>query len=131
MNLLNKLFGKKVIVRNDQNSDNVTGGMPEERFSVMPPTERLKAIMSLGDTGELKYYELLKYSILHDKNIDVKFAALKRIHLFKNHTDLISFLNSLAISQDRNSLEPYLSMALSQVGLITIDEFKKRINGGS
>jgi hypothetical protein len=102
----------------------------EDRFGSMTADERLGAVMTFGDTGKLEYYNLLKSSIMSDPDIDVRLAALKRIHLFKEHPDLIPFLQSLDATGHHQNLEPYLSMALSRAGLITIEEFRRRINDG-
>lgn len=131
MNLFKRLFGKKNKLdestgfNNNQTSTNLT---PEEKFSSLSSDERLGAIMSLGDTGQNKYFGLLKFSIQSDPDIDIRFAALKRIHLFKEHPDLIPFLKSLSDYEKQSNLEPYLSMALSRVGIISQEEFEQRIN---
>ena len=133
MILFKKLFSKKQSTNPEITSANPTNVLPEtpeERFAFMSSNERLGAIISLGDTGNLKYYGLLKYCILSDPDIDVKFAALKRINLFMEHPDTVPFLQSLEVSREKHSLEPYLSMALYRVGIITIEEFKRRVNGG-
>lgn len=131
MNLFNKLFGKKNKLeesnRFDKNQDD-TNLTPEEKFASLSSDERLGAIMSLGDTGQNKFFDLLKFSIQSDPDIDVRFAALKRIHLFKEHPDLIPFLKSLSEDNKQPNLEPYLSMALSRVGIIPQNEFNQRIN---
>ena len=70
----------------------------------------------------------MKFCIQTDPDIDVRFAALKRIHLFKEHPDLIRFLQTLNDLDKNVDLEPYLSIALSRVGIITQDELQRRIN---
>lgn len=131
MNLFKKLFGKKnkldESTRFDKNQID-TNLATEEKFASLNSDERLGAIMSLGDTGQNNLFELLKFSIKSDPDIDVRFAALKRIHLFKEHPDLIPFLKSLSVDDKKPNLEPYLSMALSRVGIISLEEFNQRIN---
>ena len=86
--------------------------------------------MSLGDTGQNKFFNLLRFSIQSDPDIDVRFAALKRIHLFTEHPELIPFLKSLS-KYDKPNLEPYLSMALRRVGVISQEEFNWRTNNST
>jgi hypothetical protein len=134
MNLFKKLFRKKnklgesTQVDKNQTDTNLT---PEEKFASLSSDERLGAIMSLGDTGQSKFIDLLKFSIQSDPDIDVRFAALKRIHLFKENADLIPFLKSLSEDDKQPNLEPYLSMALSRVGVISQEEFQNRINNSA
>lgn len=134
MNLFKKLFGNKNKVdestRFDKNQID-TNLTPEEKFASLNSDERLRAIMSLGDTGQNKFFDLLKFSIQSDPDIDVRFAALKRIHLFKEYPGLIPFLKSLSEDDKQPNLEPYLSMALSRVGIISQEDFNKRINNSS
>lgn len=131
MNLFKKLFGKKnklvgsTPVDKNPADTNLT---PEEKFASLSSEERLGAIMSLGDTGQSKFFDLLKFSILSDPYIHVRFAALKRIHLFKENADLIPFLKSLSEDGKRSNLEPYLSMALSRVGIISQKELEQQLN---
>lgn len=131
MNLFKKFFGKKnkldESTRVDKNQTD-TSLTPEEKFASLSSDERLGAIMSIGDTGQSKFFGLLKFSIQSDPDIDVRFAALKRIHLFKENADLIPFLNSLSEDGKKSNLEPYLSMALSRVGIISQEELEQRID---
>lgn len=91
---------------------------------------RVKEIIILAETCDFLYFKVMQYAILHDTNITVRFAALKRIHLFEEHPDLKPMLLQLKSDQRINKLEPYFSMALSRVGLITTQEFEHKINGG-
>ncbi|MBN8667247.1 MAG: hypothetical protein J0M30_07040 [Chitinophagales bacterium] len=131
MNLFKILFGKKKNIgeskRFDKNKNdyNLTS---EAKFASLSSEERLGAIMSLGDTGQNRFFDLLKFSIQSDPDIDVRFAALKRIHLFKEHPSVIPFLKSLSEDKKQTNLEPYLSMALSRVGIISPKELQNRIN---
>ncbi|CAN5278544.1 hypothetical protein BH09BAC6_BH09BAC6_11570 [soil metagenome] len=90
--------------------------------------KRIKNIIIYGNSGQLKYYKLLKYSILHDPDLDVKYAALKRIHLFSDHADTLTMLTELKNSSNTNYLEPYFSMALSKMGIISLKEFEEKMN---
>jgi len=134
MSLFKKLFGKKNILDDSTRLEKIqpTSNLTlEEKFASLSSDERLGAIMSLGDTGQSKFFELLKFSIESDPDIDIRFAALKRIHLFKENAELIPFLKSLSEDDKQQSLEPYLSMALSRVGVISQEEFQNRINNSA
>lgn len=131
MSFFKKLFWKRTISETGalhiQNQEAILS-TPESRFSALSSDERLGVIMSLGDTGQSKYFDLMKFSIQSDPDLDVRFAALKRIHLFKDHPDLIPFLKVLHSTEEQRSLEPYLSMALCRVGIISEEELQSRIN---
>jgi hypothetical protein len=129
MNFFKKLFAKKQNITDVKLLDiNQTA---EVKFASLNPDERLGAIISFGDTGQSKYFDLLKFSIKSDPDINIRFAALKRIHLFKEHPDLIPFLNSLCKLDQQSNLEPYLSMALKRLGIISQVEFDQRINNSA
>jgi hypothetical protein len=100
-------------------------------FSQLSIDDRLKKIIISGDSGEPGCFKLLQYAIQYDPNLHVKFAALKRIHLFKGHSDLEPMLNLMKENKTGDKLEPYFSMALSRMGLITIEEFERKINSAS
>ena len=128
MNIFDKLFGKPT---NKQTSGQTLEQkkLPTiEEFPQLSPTSRMSVIMFLGDSGKLEYFPFIKYAVLSDTDQNVKFAGLKRIHLFKDHPETISILTNLKNNGVGQSLEPYFSMALSRLGLISIDEFKKKIN---
>lgn len=132
MNLFKKLFWKKITSNTNTKGIKEPSDIkltPEQKFQLLDSKERMKAIMSLGDTGQHKFYDLLKFSIESDPDIHVRFAALKRIHLFKDHPDLMPFLKLLKEKDTVHRLEPYLSMALLHTGNISEDEFQQRING--
>ncbi len=97
-------------------------------FAKFSNDERLEQIMKKGDSTDLRNFELLAYSIQNDPDLSVRFAALKRIHKFKEHSGLIPLLKDLQVNPKSQQLEPCFSMALSRVGLITMEEFEKRIS---
>jgi len=99
-----------------------------EKFSKLSNANRLSAVVKYGDTDDFKYYVLIKYSIQQDADINVKFAALKRIHIFKDHPEVATMLTELKKHINTKALEPYYSMALSKCGIISIEEFKDRMN---
>ena len=128
MSIFDKLFRR-------QGNNQASGQTSEKKslptigeFPKLNPEARMAVIMVLGDSGKLEYFPFLKYAVLIETDQSVKFAALKRIHLFKGHPDTIPMLNELKNSGYGQKLEPYFSMALSRLGLISIEEFEKRIN---
>jgi hypothetical protein len=128
MGIFNKLFGR-------QQERQIPGQTPEEKkippfekFPQLNVAERISIIMFLGDSGNPVYFPFLKYAILSDKDPNVKFAALKRIHFFKDHPDTISMFTELKNNGNLKNFEPYFSMALSRLGIISMDEFTKKIN---
>ncbi len=132
--MLLKLF--KTLFKSENSGFNLPdgiGGSEEQQqviqaFSKLSIDKRIREIMVYGNSGEPKYYPLLKYAILYDGDINVKFAALKRIHLFKSHPDAITMLSDLKNKVNTNSLEPYYSMALSKMGIISLKELEEKLN---
>jgi hypothetical protein len=126
MNLFRKLFGNRE--KGASSSRQSDADLSFEQFARLSANQRISKVMSCGDTSDAKYYPLLKYCILSDPNIDVKFSALKRIHLFKDELDCKEMLTELENHINTTSLEPYYSMALSKTGIISLQEFERRIN---
>jgi len=130
MSIWKKIFSKKAI-KSRQNYDfdlsNIEGKAIKD-FSKLNEDNRIRQIMILGDTGNLKYFNLLRFSIESDPGINARFAALKRIHLFKEHPDLKPLLIGMQENKFIEKLEPYFSMALSRVGIISIEDFQNRLN---
>jgi len=131
MSLWKKIFSKRpkqtsLQAYNFDLSDN--RGKAIEDFSHLNADSRIMQIMILGDTGDLKYFDLMRFAIETDPDINVKFAALKRIHLFKEHPALKPMLIAIQEKGSVKNLEPYFSMALSRTGIISIDDFKSKIN---
>lgn len=127
MNFFDKLFGKKKTVQKQKTESKKIPAIDE--FPQLDPSERMGLIMTLGDTGRSEFFSFIKYAIQIDTDINVKFAALKRIHLFKDHPDAIPMLKVLKDNGNGNKFEPYFSMALSRLGIITLKEFEDKING--
>lgn len=90
----------------------------------------MQAVMIAGDAADVKHYSFLKWCVEKDPDLDVRFAALKRLPNFQDQDDLQPFLRQLDQSANRSTLEPYLSMTLFRTGLITEDDLKSRLNGG-
>lgn len=99
-----------------------------EEFTKLTASERISLIMAMGDTGKADYFPFLKYAIQNDTDHNVKFAALKRIHLFKDNAEVVPFLTEIKNNGGGKVLEPYFSMALSRLGIITIKELEDIIN---
>jgi hypothetical protein len=130
MNFIKKLFG---ITPGNKSASDVTQIPVDGKNEMIPnfakqnDTERQKMILALDGDTRLDVFELYQYAIEFDTNIHVRLSALKRIHVFKYLDDLKSLLIRIDNSKNARQLEPYLSIALSRSGIITIDEYKKRI----
>ncbi len=124
MSIFNKIFGSK---QNKQITEKQK--LPTiEAFPLLNDNDRMSVIMIVGDSGNLDYFHFLKFAIVNDKDTGVRFAALKRIHLFKNHPETIPMILTLKNNGEGEKLEPYFSMALSRLGNISLEEFKNQIN---
>jgi hypothetical protein len=130
MNFFKKIFGKTKAASNSLDNFNDFETISVEDFSKLSSDNRIIAIMKLGDRDEvnINHFKLFQFAILSDLDKDVKFAVLKRIHLFKGHSDLLPMMNKLREENNYKNLEPYFSMALSRLGLISLDDFKQIIN---
>ncbi|MEO8233987.1 MAG: hypothetical protein ABI549_01115 [Flavobacterium sp.] len=125
MSIFDKLFGRK-----EQKNNSEPKRLPTiEEFPKLISENRMRVIMILGDSGNLDFFPFLKYAIQDDSDINVKFVALKRIHLFKNHPHTIPMLTELKNNGIGEKFEPYFSMALSRLGIISIKEFEEKMNG--
>ncbi|MFD2145234.1 hypothetical protein [Mucilaginibacter antarcticus] len=52
-------------------------------FVKLNSNNKIRAIMRYGELGESDFYPLVRYSIIHDPDVSVKLAALKRIHFLR------------------------------------------------
>ncbi len=124
MNIFDKFFRKK-----KQKVQQDLKKLPSiEEFPKLNSDEKMGIVMILGDSGKLEFFPYLKYAIEQETDIDVKFAALKRIHLFRNHPNTIPMITELMNNGLGEEFEPYFSMALSRLGIISIEEFEEKIN---
>jgi hypothetical protein len=131
MSIWQKIFGKgkKIESFTEYNYEvSEAEGKVIQDFSKLDADNRLRQIITLGDSGNLKYFPLLQFAIQSDTDTGVRFAALKRIHLFKTHPDLKPMLLEMLNNKTGENLEPYFSMALSRLEIITIEEFQNKIN---
>ncbi len=128
MSLLNRILGK--IFRKGTITQNFgVESIPTiEEFPKLSDSDRIRVIIFIGDSGKFEYFPFMKYAILSDKEQGVKFAALKRIRNFKNHNETIALFTELKNNKWGKNLEPYFSMALSGLGIITLEEFEDRIH---
>ena len=128
MSIFDKIFGRKQ-QKHTFGQTNEKKALPTiEEFPQLNASDRMGVIINVGDTGKSDYFPFLKYAILNDLDINVKFAALKRIHLFKDNTEVVPMLTEIKNSGDGQKFEPYFSMALSRLGIITMKEFEDVIN---
>lgn len=128
MNFLKRIFGRAIkkptIKKSNLNVDSLEY-TTLENFQMKKPDDRLREIIILGETGNNKAFETLQYAICNDKSSRVVMAALKRIHKFKEHNDLTPLMDELKTRDNIKEYEPYYSMALLNLGMITEEEFSK------
>jgi hypothetical protein len=98
------------------------------QFSKLTGDNRLRQIMLWGDKVDDSKLKVFQYAILNDSDSGVKMAALKRIHLFQDKENVRQFLIDEKTKNVGQACEPYYSMALSRTGIISIEEFEKRMN---
>lgn len=118
MKIFEKIFGRKKLNKFPTLSE----------FPKLNSDDRIMTIMMMGDSEKIEYFPFLKYAIQNDTDINVKFSALKRIHHFKNHSETIPMLTELKDNNMNQKHEPYLSMALLRLGIISEEEFNEKIN---
>jgi len=129
-------FFRRIFVKTNERKKSVAGHLADteinsiDDFSRLPVDNRIIAIMKLGNgpTVNLIHFDIFKFAILSDPSVNVKFAALKRIHFFQEHPDLIPMMNKLKEEEHYKSLEPYFSMALHRLGLISLQELERILN---
>jgi hypothetical protein len=100
-----------------------------KQFCRLNGDDRVRQIMRWGDAGDNSKLRIFQHAILNDSDSGVKMAALKRIHLFQDKEVVQQFLANDKTKEIGQTCEPYYSMALSRVGLISKEEFEKRIGG--
>lgn len=128
MSIFDKIFSKQQ-KKQTFTQTNEKKSLPSiEEFPQLNASDRMGVIMTIGDTGKSDYFPFIKYAILNELDLNVTFAALKRIHLFKENTEVVPMLTEMKNSGDVQKFEPYFSMALSKLGIITMKEFEDTIN---
>ena len=128
MSIFHKIFGKQQKRQTLEKTDAKKTLPTLDEFPQLNAADRMGIIMTVGDSGKSEYFPFLKYAILNDLDLNVKFAALKRIHYFKDSTEVIPMLSEIKNNGNSQKLEPYFSLALSRVGIITMKEFEYTIN---
>ena len=130
MNFFRKIFGKTNERKDAEDRPGETEINSLDGFSRLSSDDRIIAIMKLGNGPAVKlvHFDIFRFAILSDSSINVKFAALKRVHFFKEHPDLIPMMNKLKEEGDYKGLEPYFSMALHRLGLISLQELERILN---
>ncbi|WP_294671313.1 hypothetical protein [uncultured Fluviicola sp.] len=128
MSIFNKLFGKQDKKQPSRHPNQKKPIPTFDEFTRLRAENRLGVIMVVGDTGKSEYFPFLKYAILNDPDFHVTLAALKRIHLFKENTEVVPMLTEIKNNGSGQEFEPYFSMALSRLGIITMEEFEKKMN---
>lgn len=86
--------------------------------------------MLTGDEGQAQYFDFMKWCVEYDPDMHVQFAALKRLPNFPQKEELALFLTQLSSRSGSSRLEPYLSMSMLKMNLISKEELNKRLNGG-
>jgi len=99
----------------------------KETFPGLHEHDRIRVIMRVGDSGNLQDFDII-VSALSDSSKAVKFAALKRIHNFAEHPNTIQLVQSLESQNKQKELEPYYSMALFRLSLISETELNNALN---
>lgn len=102
----------------------------KDAFQRLKEEDRMVVIMKVGDVGDLRDFDLME-SALTDSSKSVKFAALKRIHNFSGHPDTIPLIQTLESKNSQRELEPYYSMALFRLSLISEEELKYILNSSN
>jgi hypothetical protein len=97
-------------------------------FQKLNADDRLRKIIEWGDKVDDSKLNVFQHAILTDSDSGVKMAALKRIHVFQDKENVRQFLNEKRTRSIGQTCEPYYSMALSRLGIISVEEFEKRVN---
>lgn len=130
--MFKKLFKKKKTI--EINFDQVGLNLSEQakesikKFSSRTDKERMGDIMLLGDKGDQNFFYLIYYSALFDSDINVRFAALKRIPNFQGNPNFDLLIDNLCKPNVGESLEPYYSMMLFRLEKISEAELNNRLN---
>ena len=135
MGIFDKIFGTKK--KNSEINFNQIGLNLSEngkesirKFISRTDNERMGDIMLLGDKGDQNFFYLIYYSALFDSDINVRFAALKRIPNFQGNPNFEKLINKLEEPNIGGILEPYYSMMLFRLGKISETELNNKLNNG-
>jgi hypothetical protein len=127
MNLFRRIFGNTTRSKAlDNDFDYSQRPVSLADFIKLSDDHKIITIIRLRTApADLNNFSIFQYAILSDTHPNVKFAALKRIHFFKDHPELIPMINKIREDNNYRTLEPYFSMALSRLGLISQDDLKR------
>lgn len=114
----------------DQETFLFPGLVSKKQYLLFESKRRMQAVIIIGDSAQVQFYEFMKWCVLQDPDLNVRLAALKRLPNYVAQSDLALFLTELDSSKKSIELEPYYSMALLRIGIINENEFKIRIDGG-
>jgi len=135
MGIFDKIFGTKK--KNSEIDFNQIGFNLSEsgkesirKFISRTDKERMGDIMLLGDKGDQNFFYLIYYSALFDSDINVRFAALKRIPNFQGNPNFEMLIDRLGEPNVGEALEPYYSMMLFRLGKISETELNNKLNKG-
>src|SRR5690606_18384149 len=111
-------FGQESVA--PRNSTNAFGEviLDSQKFSLLNEGDRISQIMLLGDSGREDALGIIIYALSKDKSKGVRFAALKRVHNFSQHPNIMKLVEGLPEIYQQSELEPYYSMALFRLGKI-------------
>ncbi|MBQ4805825.1 hypothetical protein J8L88_23410 [Aquimarina sp. MMG015] len=130
--MFKKLFRKEKItqVNFDKFELNlsVQGKESIKKFCNRTDKERMGDIMVLGDKGDNNFFYLIYYAALFDSDLNVRFAALKRIPNFQDNQNFDLLIDNLNKPGVGENLEPYYSMMLCNLGEITPEELNNRMS---
>ena len=135
MGILDKIFGtKKKNSEIDFNQIGLdlsdSGKESIQKYISRTDKERMGDIMLLGDKANQNFFYLIYYSALFDSDMNVRFAALKRLPNFQGNPNLDKLIDRLSQPSVGENLEPYYSMMLFRLGKITEDELNHKLNNG-
>ncbi len=128
MGIFDKIFGRQENKQSSGHTHKEKTIPTLDEFTKLNADDRMGVIMFVGDTGKSDYFSLIKYAVLNDTDLHVKLAAFKRIHLFKDNPEVVPMLTEIKNNGGGQEFEPYFSMALSRLGIITMKEFEEIIN---
>lgn len=127
MGLLDRLFKKEKHLRGPRESVADYDILVE--FYKADEDTRMRKIIDWCEKVDDSKLNVVQYAILHDSDLGVKMAGLKRIHLFRNKAAIREFLKDEMTLIIGRKCEPYYSMALSKAGLISFQEYERRMAG--
>lgn len=102
----------------------VNNSLLVSEFSELNNKDRMIQLIFIGETGESVFFSIIKHAILNDSDTDVKFAALKRVHLYRNCNGFEQLLEDAFAINKNDELEPYFAMAINKINESWVDKYK-------